>query len=266
MEPKMSEVTPPPGAVTPPKSGAPKVLGMLNIIFGALLIICSLCSGVYLIAMRAMTPVLAQAQKQVQEQVKADQEAQRAEQLKQLDEQEQAATTEEEKQSIQNQRQAIQSAPVVVMPMPDMSNMYGMNEPLVFGYFLTDMLTALVTNVFLIIAGVGLVGMKDWGRRMALWVAGIKIARLFVSQVVNVVAITPVMVKQSVEMLEQMMSQVPPGPGGAPPAGFGTTMASAYGIMFTLTAVGTFVIGSIYPGILLWMLTRPEAKAACRQS
>jgi hypothetical protein len=264
MEPKMSEVTPPPGAVTPPKSGAPKVLGMLNIVFGALLILCGLCSGMYLIVMRATMPVLAETQKQVQEQVKATQETERAEQLKQLDEQEQAATTEAEKQTIQNQRQAIQSAPVVVMPMPDMSNMYGMNDPLVFGYFICDMLSALATNVFLVISGVGLLSMKDWGRRLAIWIAGIKIGRLFVAQVVNIVAITPVMVKQSTEMMEQMMSQMPPGSGGGPPPGFGTQLASVYGVTFTLTAVGTFLIGSIYPGILLWMLTRPDAKAACR--
>ena len=203
----------------------------------------------------------------MQQQVKTAQEAERAEQLRQLEEQEQAAQTEEEKQSIQNQRQATQSSPTIVMPiMPDMSKMYGMNQPRVMAYFMTDILSSIVLNVLLLVSGIGLVGMKEWGRKQALWVAAIKIGLLFVLQFYNIVMVAPVMAKQMTEVMEQMMSQVAPGSRGGPPPGFGSELATVYGISLTVTAVGTLLVGSIYPGILLWFLTRPEAKAACRPS
>ncbi len=267
MESNMPNMLPPAGVVAPPKSGAPKVLGLLNIIFGAALLLCGLCSVVSVMTQIAMAPMLTAAQQQMQQRVKDQQEAERTEQLRILNEQEQAATTEEEKQKIQNQRQGVQTAPTVVMPvMPDMTKMYGMNDPHVLAYFLTDILSSVLMNSFLVISGVGLVGMKEWGRKLAIWVAAIKIGRLFVSQFYNIVVVVPVWVKQMTEVMEQMMTQMPPGPGGGPPPGFGSQLATIYGIMFTVAAVGTLVIGSIYPGILLWMLTRSDAKAACRPS
>ena len=261
----------PPGtsAVTvmgPPKSGTPRVLGMLNIVFGAALVLGGICCGINAMMQSALMPILAAQQQQMQQQIKSTQEAARAEKLSKLDEREQAATTDEEKSSIQSERQAVQSSPTVLMPvMPDMSKMYGMNDPRVLGYSIIDIFTGILFNIFLLISGAGLVAMKEWGRKMAIWVAAIKIARLVVLQTCSVIFVAPVMAKGMADTLQEMLSQMPPGPGGPPPQ-FGPQLTTVYGTMMTVSAICLLGFGAIYPGILLWMLTRDDAKAACQRS
>jgi hypothetical protein len=94
---------------------------------------------------------------------------------------------------------------------------------------------------------------------MGFAVAGIKIVRLIVLQAFSVFVIVPTMTKQMSEAMEQMMSQMPPGPGGAPPP-MGAEFATVYGTLMTISAVCMVVFGSIYPIIVLWVLSRPEAK------
>jgi hypothetical protein len=100
---------------------------------------------------------------------------------------------------------------------------------------------------------------------MAIWVAAIKIGRLVILEAYSVIVVAPVIAKGMAESMQEMMSQMPPGSGGAPPQ-LGPQIATIYGTMFTVTAVCMLVFGSIYPGILLWMLTRPDAKAACQRT
>ena len=258
---------PPAGVVGPPKSGTPKVLGILNIVFGSALVLGGICCGMNLTMQAALAPMITAQQQQLQQQMKSTQDAERDERLKKLDEQEQAAQTEEEKLTIQSQRQTVLATPPVVMPvMPDMSKMYGMNNPRVMGYSVTDILSGLLLNVFLLISGAGLVGMREWGRKLAVWIAAIKIGRLFLLTIYSIIFVAPVMAKQMTEALQQMLSQMPPGRGGAPPPQMGSELATIYGTMMTVSAAAMLVFGSIYPGILLWALTRPAAKDACRRS
>ena len=49
-----------------------------------------------------------------------------------------------------------------------------------------------------------------------------------------------------------------------PPAG--QTIATAYGIALTSSAVLMILFGAIYPAIMLWVLTRPKVKAACGEA
>ena len=64
------------------------------------------------------------------------------------------------------------------------------------------------------------------------------------------------------ETMQEMISQMPSGPGGAPAPQFGPEFAIAMGVMMTVSAVCIAIFGSVYPGLLLWFLTRPAAKAA----
>jgi hypothetical protein len=241
------------------------MIGILNIVFGSALGLGGLCCGLYFMMISALGPVIGAQQSQVMQQMKDGQVAQRAAQVRQLEEQEEAAETEEEKQTIRDKRTALESTPAPMIPTVDMSKMYGLNDSRTIAYWLAEMLSGVILNVLMVISGVGLVAMKEWGRKMALIVAGIKIARLLLLQLFSILVIIPIVTKQMAEAMEQMMSQMPPGPGGAPPPAMGPQIGAVYGTMMTLGAVCMLIIGSIYPGISLWLLTRPEAKLSGQQ-
>ena len=76
-----------------PKPGVPKTLGILNIIFGVLLVLLGICMTGMLLMGPALLNVAEQSSKDVQAKIEAQQKAS----LKALDDQESAAKTEEEK-------------------------------------------------------------------------------------------------------------------------------------------------------------------------
>ena len=82
---------------TLPKPGIPKTLGILNVIFGVLMVLYGMCTVGFMIAAPALTGFAESTVKQAQAKVEESQKAQ----LKELDEREAAATTDEEKSAIQ---------------------------------------------------------------------------------------------------------------------------------------------------------------------
>src|SRR5215471_1940587 len=65
-----------------PNPSAAKTIGVLNIVFGACLLLCGLCCGLYMTAVAAMGPMMAVQQQQVQQQMQQAAEAQRQAELK----------------------------------------------------------------------------------------------------------------------------------------------------------------------------------------
>jgi hypothetical protein len=239
-------------------SSAPKTIGILNIIFAALLLLCGVCSGMNIMMQSAMGPMMAMHQQQFQQAL----EAERQEQIQRLQAQEQAAQDEQEKADLRAQQERLKA-----QPLPRMPNIMGfMQDPLVQGYYIVDIFSGLLLNALLLISGIGLVGMKEWGRVTALWTAGLKIVRLVVLYGFFAVVGVPVIVQQFTAMFRQMLDEfgrmAPPGqkmPGPNELAQMGTGM----GIMMTASAVAIIIFGVIYPVIMLIVLTRPNVKAAC---
>jgi hypothetical protein len=114
-------------------------------------------------------------------------------------------------------------------------------------------------NVLMLISGVGLIRLREWGRKLAVWVAALKIVRLIVLYGIFIMVMVPIFVKLILDMFEEMAQSLPPGAGRPPIAG----MTTMFGTMFSVSAVAVMILGSIYPGIVLWLLTRPGVKAAC---
>jgi len=248
-------------------SGVPKVIGILNIIFGSILILFGLCSGLSLLMQRAMAPMIQMQQNQMGQVIQANQEAERTARLRKLEQEEEAAQTDEEKQAIIVQRQAIESAPPVKVPViPDMTKMYAMHDKRVLGFMITDMLLRIALNVLLIISGAGLVGAKEWSRKLAIKINVAKLVALLMVQAANIIIVLPIMAKQMSEGMQEMMSQMPPGSGGGPPPQFGSDFAIMMGTMMTAGAVFMVIFGSIYPAVSLWFLTRPDVRATCQRS
>jgi hypothetical protein len=236
-----------------PDASTPWTLGLLNVIFGALLILGGICSGLNFALQWAMGPVMAQQQQQLQQVM----EAQRQAEMSKLDERERASQDENEKARLRAQRQAVQSQP---MPkIPDTSKF--MRDSRVLSYLIGDILTGMGLNVMMLIAGVGLMRLRRWGRETALWVAGLKLVRLVILYGYFAVAVVPAVVRQLSAMFEEMAKSLPPGSGALAPDQFGAA-AAMIGVMMVVFSVGMILLGAIYPIIVLILLTRQRVKAA----
>jgi hypothetical protein len=234
--------------------GTAKTIGVLNMVFGVCLILCVGCYGASVLMQSLMAPAMAAQQEQMQLTMKAA----RDQQLVQIRQQESAAKGAEEKARLQAQRKALESQ--VEPKMPDFTHMYGLDDPLVQGYYLTDVATAFALNVALLVSGIGLINLKEWGRLLALWVAGLKIARLVTLYGFYLVVIVPIILQRMTTGFQELGRAAQQGAGGAgPPPTFGAT----FGTVMAAAAAMMVVLGVIYPIIVLILLSRRGVKAAC---
>jgi hypothetical protein len=248
-----------------PNPGVPRAFGIMNIIFGVILLLFGLGSGAMLIlGPTMMKQVQAQAQQSV-EKAKAE----RAARIDELKKKEDAAKTEEEKKQLQTERQTAES----VADPPDLSDLSStwdfMSDPWYAGYAWSEIGLGILLNIAMIVAGAGLVGLTEWGRRLALWVASLKILRLTAIMIITLTVILPMTSERTKRMFDKMEAQIKTKSGGGAGAapGFSAGMSQMTAIFGAASAVGTAVLGSIYPALALWFLTRRAARAACaRQS
>ena len=208
----------------------------------------------------AMLPMWAPIMKGMQEQADAQIEEQARAEMDALEAQEAAAETEEQKAEIRRQRETKK----VIVPMQmDMGKMFEMYEdPMLIGYGMTDGIIGALLNLFLLISGIGLLNYRDWARKMALWVAGLKIVKLLVLQGFAIAVVVPNFAKNMGAFVDDMIAKVPGGGGAnAPPPG---TIATIYGVTGTAGMVVFILVALIYPIVTLWLLNKPAAKAACQ--
>jgi hypothetical protein len=241
-----------PRAGVEPKTTTAKVIGILNIVFASLLLLCGLCMGFYVLIFSSMGPLMAGQQPQLQKRL----EQLRQDQIRKLEAEEQAAATDQEKRRIREQIRLVQAQPIKI---PDMSKLLG--DQRVWGFYLVDVLTGLILNVAMLVAGIGLVCLSRWGRTLGIWVAAIKILRLVVLYGLFIVVIVPIQTQQIIAFFEEIEKTLPPGGRGGAAATRGDL--AAFGAMMTGYAIGLVITGVIYPIIALILLTRPGVGAAC---
>ena len=97
---------------------------------------------------------------------------------------------------------------------PDLS---GMNEIMnwnVFSdirlaiYSFSEVIAGIILNVLMAISGVGLLGLAEWGRRLAISVSWLKIVRWVAMIVVTLVLILPITVQKVQKMTDSIQAQV----------------------------------------------------------
>jgi hypothetical protein len=248
-----------------PTPRIPKVMGILNIVFAAGLILGGLCMAGY----AAMLPMIGKAMTQMQKNADAELEKKKQADLKAVDEEEKTAETDAEKRDLAERRRAIEARPkVVIASTMDFSKM-GLDDPRLKVYGWVDPLTAVALNSVMLASGIGLVRRRRWGLTLGIWTAIAKIARLVLLYTYFALAVVPPLAQNLGKFAGEMIvqQQAVMGRGGAQPPGVDVQMLTrVYFIMYTITAVAMIVIGSIYPAISLWLLTRPGARAACDES
>ena len=234
----------------------PKWIGILNIVFGAILLLCVAGYSLQLLAQGFMGTAMQENQKQMNEMF----EQERQQQIEDMKLAEEEAEDEETAAQLRADREALeQQAPP---KMPDMQNMFGMNEPTVKGAYIFDAVSGLLLNVMMLVSGIGLVNHSDWARKLAIWVAGLKVLRLIAICALTVTIIGPAVSEGMGEFVVEMGEMNPQAPQHAQPPV--KQITKIYSTMFIVWAFILLVLGSIYPLISLSLLTRPHVVQACK--
>jgi hypothetical protein len=249
---------PAPTGIVPPNFRSARLMGIFNVVFGAILITGGVCGAGYTLTLPLWGRVFSQITAQAEQQANAARKAE----LEAVKDQEKAAKTEKEKIETAARRIELENRPVVMMPgTMDFSKM-GFTDPAFIAWTWTEVLSGIVLNLMMIVSGVGICHWKPGARRVGVWTAILKIVRLVLLWGFFVIAIVPSFARKMGEVVAQMMAQQPGMrmPGGVPPQEF---FAQVYAITYSAMGVMFIVFGVIYPAIVLWVLTRPGVKSAC---
>lgn len=240
----------------------PKILGILNIVFAAILLMGGLCQ----LGSSAAMPMWGKIMKDVDAQQKAQAEARTKETIKQLEEQEKEAKSEEDKAEIRAAKKTAAAAPgAVQIPMIDVMKLMGNRQ--INAWLFAELFTGIAVNIAMLTAGIGLVRFRAWGRTLGLWTAAVKIFRLVAVYTYAALVVVPPFARLLGEEVGKMMIQQQQAMGRPAPAGFTVdTFVKIYTVTYTIMCVMMIVLGAIYPLISLWLLSRPSAKAACSAS
>jgi hypothetical protein len=238
-----------------------RLVGIFNVIVGAEILLCGICLGGYVAIMPMWGRMFASIQQPARRQIESAKQAQ----LSALDEKAKAATTVEEKAEIAAERKLIetrQDPTITQLNMMDLNKM-GLNDPTNIAWSWAEVVSGLVLNALLLASGIGLLAWRSWARRLGVWTAALKIVRLFVLWGFFIVAIVPPVSRNLGKMIGEMavQQQASMGRTGGPVP---TDMfVRVYTILYSGFGLGVIVLGSIYPVVVLWLLTRPGVKSAC---
>ena len=233
-----------------PNTGIPRTFGLLNVIFGVMLLL----GGIGSVAWVRLAPTI---EKAMRAQSLAKAKAEREARIADLKKQEAAAKTEAEKEQLRTERETAESVPEPPEP-PDVTIWDTYADPRYRAYFWSEASLGIVLNIAMIVAGAGLLATAEWGRRLAIGVAWGKIVRLVAMAVITLTVIVPMTAEYTQPSLDKIAAQARLG-GPA----MSTQMAQVMAIIGAVSSVGFTALGSIYPALAIWFLTRPRARVAC---
>jgi hypothetical protein len=242
-----------------PKPGIPKILGILNILFGVL----GTLFGLGMIASMLLIPLFFSFAEKAAKEEHATEEAKHKAQLKEVDNRAATAKTDEEKKAIDKEKATL-IANTPTSPELDLDTISGgMRNPTILAHTYIFSGIGILINILRIVSGVGLIGLFAWGRSMALWLAAMTIVVLGISAATEILVIQPIKTEMLTKTMDKMEADlktqgVPPNARASMKSA--TTMMAAMGLAW---AVGAFFFFSIYPVTTLILLNTAGARAAC---
>lgn len=249
-----------PAGIIAPNFRTPRLLGIFSVVFASGLLIVGFCLGGYL----AVLPMFGKLMDVAQNQINAQAEASRKAELDALTQAEKDADTAEKKFDIAVRRKELERRPKSPMSGMMEVNRVTMGDPVVIGYSWVDVLSGLVVNVMLLASGIGLLSWRPWARTLGVWTASLKILRLVLLYGFFIIAVVPPFAQRLGKAASELLAANPlmTGVKALPfaTAGFYTRM---YTVMYSGVGLGMMVIGSVFPALVLWFLTRPAVKSAC---
>ena len=179
-----------------PNPQVPRSFGLMNIIFGSLLLLLALGHGFWYL----YTPTFTRQMQERLNKAEADAKAERDERIANLKKLEAEAKTKEEKAVLKDELDSIEKkTSVSVMPFSNLSSMNVMSDKRIAAYYAVEVSAAVILNVLMIVSGAGLLGLAEWARRMAIVVAQLKILRWIAMTVTLMVLVLPVTMEMTAE-------------------------------------------------------------------
>ena len=100
--------------------------------------------------------------------------------------------------------------------MGDFNALTGFDDMRVFVYYVAEIAVGIILNILMIVAGAGLMRLNEWGRRLAILVAELKIVRWVLMAVLSMVLILPISLDRTQKMLTKMSDQMKAQVAGNP--------------------------------------------------
>jgi hypothetical protein len=239
-----------------PSPQIPRTFGILNIVFGAIMLLVGLGYAFWFF----YAPTFTKQMQATVEQQQAKRKAERAAELAKFKREEAAAKTEEEKKAAKESREAYEA--VVEPDFGDINDLTGMNvftDRRLAAFYWTEVSSGILLNVLMVVSGIGLVMLAEWARKLALGVCCLKIVRWIFVAIATLVLVIPVTTERMQVVFNKMQAQTKAG-GGVP---MGGDMAKISAIAGGVTSVVTALLASIYPAIALGFLSLARSRAAC---
>lgn len=250
-----SDASPPPVPPIAPRSSLPTTLGVCNIVAAVMLMLGGLCCGgyssFYLVMIGQMvTPMKVAAQQTQQQMQQAIQQ-----QVDDLEKQIEQTEDEQKKTVLQQQHEDLAVPPPVNVPTEaDAAAVSAaIASPALMSFIGVEVVSGLALNLLLLFTGVGLVSRRPWGRRWSMATCWMKIVRLLALYLLLMAVILPRWGKEITEAIVRL----DPDPQTVAKVGQGITV---FGSTF---AVSVMLLGLIYPGVMLWLLNKPEIASEC---
>jgi hypothetical protein len=240
-------------------AGSPRRLrtfGVLNIVFGSILLLVGAGYAAWFLLAPSFTNQMRFRVQQEQGAVKVRLDTEIAD----YKSKEAAAKSEQEKQHWKDTRATLESAPPPnLVQFDDLSRWDVMSDHRLALYYWIEVISGILLNLFMVVAGVGLLFMADWARRLSLGVAWVKILRWVAILIFMLTLIIPITSERMHRALTRMEAQT-----GSVRSPFNSTEVVRYVAIFSaVTSVFSAIVAVIYPGLSIWFLTRPQARAAC---
>ncbi len=264
-----------------PNPRIPKRIGFWNGVFASLLLL----YGIFQIAMIVLAPKFTEIMEQQTKAIEANRKAENQANVAKLEAEVKSAQTKEEKELAESQletaKTAVDSSSIsMTLNLDDLK----VDDPVNKAYAGVELTSMLILNVLMFVTGIGLLGLAEWARKVWIWTAAIKIVRLFAFAALCLIVLSPRVERATREVYEKAEAKIEADiakekndktkAATQSPTSLASKRAMAQS-MKNMTRVTTIVmkvfipisalLGSIYPAICIWFLTRPQAVAACRK-
>ena len=165
------------------------------------MLICIPCVAGYFALIANLGPFMKMQNKEIQDRFDSRQK----ERLDALTAEAKKAETDEQKASIRERlaRVLTEAKPVIATPDFDVL-MAEFKHPRVLTFYGVNFGTAMVLNLLMLISGFGLIRFREWGRRMSVGVAWVKLVRLVLVTAVSIVVIIPLTTRSMVDAMEKL--------------------------------------------------------------
>ncbi len=240
-----------------PKPGIPKTLGILNVIFGVILVLFGICG----LGLMVLAPKLVTMGDGFVKKAQADVEARNQAIVKQYDEQIAAEPDENKKKAIEAMKSAVIARQPKINPVDLSTATETLNDPKIMAVTYLTSIIGLILSSLLLASGIGLIRLKSWGGKLGMVWGVLTLLFLGLTLVLQITIVVPankpIVAKQIAKLEDQAK--------GTPPNSAENTALKMTKIFAGLTVplvVAQTAGYSIYPVVLLILLSTKGARAA----